>query len=77
MEKGTIEVKVTTRAKGRSISVDRHGVYRIKTPLPPDKGRANRDIVDILARYLKIPKSRLTIIRGRTTNRKIIKKIAQ
>lgn len=35
-------------------------------------GKANLAVTELLARYFAIPKSRITIIRGHTSRRKII-----
>jgi uncharacterized protein (TIGR00251 family) len=40
---------------------------------PPDKGKANDELVDYLAREMRVPKSALLIVRGETSRRKTIR----
>jgi uncharacterized protein (TIGR00251 family) len=77
MAEKTIEIKVTAGARQRSITEERPGIYKIKTPVAPEKGKANRDIVDILAKHFKVPRSAVEILSGHGKNRKKVKIIAQ
>lgn len=52
------------------------GVYKIRTTSTAEHGRANKDVVDILAEYLGIAKSRIVIHLGHASRRKIIKIMA-
>jgi uncharacterized protein (TIGR00251 family) len=45
---------------------------KVKVHQPPDKGRANDALIDLLSQELDIPKSSLSIIRGWSSSRKII-----
>ena len=45
---------------------------KVKVHQPPDKGRANDALIDLLSQELGIPKSSLSIIRGWSSSRKII-----
>lgn len=40
---------------------------------PPDKGKANDELVEYLARETRVPKSALLIVRGETSRRKTIR----
>jgi uncharacterized protein len=40
---------------------------------PPDKGKANDELVEYLAREMRVPKSALLIVRGETSRRKTIR----
>ncbi|HIC09134.1 MAG TPA: DUF167 domain-containing protein, partial [Aquificales bacterium] len=38
---------------------------------PPEKGRANERIAELLAEYFDIPKSRVRLVRGETSKEKV------
>lgn len=44
----------------------------VKVSAPPDKGKANRAVIEILAKALNVPKSSLAIISGETSRNKNI-----
>jgi uncharacterized protein len=39
---------------------------------PPDEGRANEAVIAALARHLGVPKSRVTIVSGHASRRKVM-----
>ncbi|MFC2144888.1 DUF167 domain-containing protein [Actinomycetota bacterium] len=52
------------------------GIYqdriKIRINAPPEKGRANRELLKFIAKTLFIPKSQITILSGKTSNYKEI-----
>jgi uncharacterized protein (TIGR00251 family) len=46
---------------------------KISVFAPPEKGKANKAAVALLARHLGLPRSRLRIVRGETARRKDIR----
>ena len=46
--------------------------WKLTLTAPPVKGRANRACIDFLARLLEVPRSRLRLVRGQTSRRKLI-----
>ncbi len=67
-------VEVHVRAGARERSVERRGdVIRVRTTAAPEKGRANDDVTALLADFLGVPRSSLTLVRGRTASRKLYK----
>ncbi len=67
-----INIKVITRAKKEELRKLSEDSYRIKVSTPPEKGKANKRIIEILAKELGVKKRGIKIISGETTNRKII-----
>jgi uncharacterized protein YggU (UPF0235/DUF167 family) len=49
--------------------------FRVWVKARPDKGLANEAVIETLAAYLKIPKSRLNLIAGHKSKSKIVDKI--
>ncbi len=67
-----IFVKVKLRAKeARLIKID-DTHFEIAIKEPPIEGRANQAVIEIISDYLKIAKSRISIISGNTSRQKIL-----
>jgi uncharacterized protein (TIGR00251 family) len=67
-----LAVKVTPNAGRNVISGFKDGVLQIKIAAPPDKGKANKELIDFLSERLGIKKSAITIVKGHTSRNKII-----
>lgn len=67
-----VEVKVIARAKKEEIVRLSENIYRIKVFVPPEKGRANERVIEILSDELGVNKRKVRIVSGLTSNRKII-----
>lgn len=72
-----ITVKVRAKARERSITEAPDGTYRVRTTVAPERGKANADVVEILAGHLGVPRSRIRLISGETATTKRFKIIAQ
>ncbi len=46
--------------------------WKLTLTAPPVEGRANRACIDFLARILRVPRSRVLLVRGQTSRRKLI-----
>ena len=68
---GIIMVKVITRSSCNSVLVD-GDMLKIKIREIPENGRANVAIVDLLHKILKVPKSDIEIVAGKTNSLKKI-----
>lgn len=68
-----ITVKARPRARQRSLKELGPGRFEVRTTEPPDKGKANEDIVDILSEHLGVPKSCIELVRGASSSTKIFK----
>ena len=67
-----IRVRVRTKASRRVVKAQPDGSFLVWTTAAPDKGKANKDVIALLARHLGLPKSRLAITKGETTRDKTI-----
>lgn len=68
-----ISVSVITRAsKNEIIKIDNDN-YKIKTTTAPIKGAANKEIILLLSNYFNLPKSSISIVKGKTSNKKRVK----
>ncbi|MFO7733406.1 MAG: DUF167 domain-containing protein [Candidatus Aminicenantes bacterium] len=75
-EEGTtvlFAVKVQPRSKSPGVEKLGKGEFRVRVLAPPEKGRANREVIERLAEYLDVAPSRLKIVRGETSSRKTVR----
>jgi uncharacterized protein len=57
----------------RSEFVGRHGDgWRARVAAPPERGKANEALVELLAQALAVPKSGVRVVGGHTARRKIV-----
>ena len=59
-------------SRRRIVSIDPRGVV-VALNSPPEKGRANDELIDFLARITSLPRSTITIVRGDTSRHKTIR----
>ncbi len=67
-----IEASVITKAKQETISLEKNGSIKIKIRIVPEKGKANKYIVSLIAKRLKISKNSIKIVKGEFSNKKTI-----
>lgn len=63
-------VNVQPNASLNQINFDSEGC-NIKISSPPTKGKANKDLLQFIAKTLNISKSQVTLIKGQTSHKKI------
>lgn len=73
---GSFAIRVTPKASANRIKVETdeggQSVIRVYVACVPEDGKANKAVIDLLAKELKIPKSSLAVIRGETSREKVI-----
>ena len=75
MKELILNLKVNPRSsKSEIVKIDEKN-YTIKVKNPPIEGRANREVIEVLADYFKVPKSQIEIIKGLTGSHKTVKMI--
>ena len=67
-----IELKVIAKAKREEVKKISEHTYRIKVTAPPEKGKANKRVIELLSEELGIKRQHIKIVSGETSNRKII-----
>ncbi len=68
-----IAVKVTPRASRNRVVVDVDGAIRVYVTAAPENGKATAAARALLARSMGVPKTRLSLIRGRTARDKVFR----
>lgn len=70
--KTVIELKVIPKASKTAISGTIEGRLKLLINAVPEKGKANSEIIKFFSKFMKIPKSNIEIIFGKTSYRKSI-----
>ena len=74
-DSNSVTIHVVARpgaSRRRIVSIDPRGVV-VALNSPPEKGRANAELIDFLARIASVPRSTITIVRGDTSRHKTIR----
>ena len=66
-----IRVKVKPNAKKDEVKQIENDYFEIRVTVVPEKGKANKRVIELLSKYLKVPKSRIKLIRGETSKEKL------
>ena len=67
-----ITVIVKPRARGQKIEENVSGEYAVSVVSVAREGKANSEVIDILARYFKVAKSNIRIVSGQKSKKKIL-----
>ena len=68
----TLQVTVKPNARNEELVQLGDKNYQIKVSVPPEGGKANKRVIEMLAKHLGIAKSRLEIIRGHKSRQKVV-----
>ena len=66
-----ISVKVKPNSKIEKVEKDQ-GFFLIHVKEPPQEDRANLAVINLLSEYFKVPKSRISILKGKKSRQKIV-----
>jgi uncharacterized protein len=72
MPSARVRLRVSPGAR-RDELVGRHGEgWKVRVSAPPEDGRANDAVLDLLARELSLPRRSLSIVSGQTAREKVV-----
>lgn len=71
--KNLIAVRVLAGSRQNKVTALAPGVYKVWTTVSPEKGKANKKVLKLLASYLGVKIGDLVIVSGETKKQKIIK----
>lgn len=66
-------VRVVARASRSEIAGEHDGALRVRVAAPPVEGAANRELIKLLAKILKLPPSAIEIISGAASKKKVVR----
>ena len=67
-----IKVKVKPNSRSNEVRELDKDYYEVKVTVPPEKGKANARVIELIAKHLKIPKSSITIVSGELYKEKVL-----
>lgn len=65
-------MKVKPSAKKEGVSVNANGMLEVAVSAPPEKGKANERLIELLAEHFGVAKSKIRIISGHTKRQKVV-----
>jgi len=68
----TIEIKVHPGSSRKEVRCRKDDILAVFVHSPPEKGKANKEVIKLLSKALEVPSSRLEIIKGERSRRKTI-----
>lgn len=66
-----LSIRVIPNAR-KSEVVEEAGFLKVKVDSPAKEGKANKRLVEILADYFKVPKSKIRILKGQNSKNKLV-----
>ena len=67
-----ITILVKANAKKQAVIKQEDGTYLLSVKSPPIEGRANEEVVELLAKHFNQPKRNVTILKGAHGKHKIV-----
>ena len=67
-----INIKITTKASRNEVIEIKRKFLHVLTTAVPEKGKANKALVDLLSNHYKIPKSSIKIIKRLSNKNKVV-----
>ncbi len=69
----SLRIRVVVIPSSKKPSVEKeNNMYVVRVDAPPTKGKANKRLIEILAKYFGVRKSRIQIISGEKSREKIV-----
>jgi len=68
-----VRLRVKPRSSQEAILGAHGSVLKVAVKQPPEKGRANRAVCELLARALRVPSSSVSLVAGETSRDKIVR----
>lgn len=67
-----ISVKVKFGSGKRGVEMIGDSEYVVRVKERPVKGKANKEMIDLLSKFFKVPKNKIKIVSGTTSSKKIV-----
>jgi uncharacterized protein (TIGR00251 family) len=66
-----IRVKAKPNSRKEGIKKLGENFYEVRVSAPPEKGKANERIIELLAEFFKVPKKKIKLIKGEKSKEKL------
>jgi uncharacterized protein (TIGR00251 family) len=67
-----LRVKVKPNSRTDEVTVEPDGTIKVRIKAPPVEGKANKYLVEYLAKYLGLSRSKVTLLKGETNQYKTL-----
>lgn len=67
-----ITIKVKTNAGRNEVVKISENSFEVKTTITPEDGKANASVIEQLAKYFRVAKSKVSIVKGETAHMKVV-----
>ena len=67
-----VSVKVQPKASKNDVINNKDGSFKVYLKSAPTDGKANKELIALLADYFKVKKQGINIITGKTSRKKIV-----
>ncbi len=67
-----ITIMVVPNSKQQKVEKISENKYKVYVKSPPTKGKANKELIEILAKYFGLAKSKIKIVKGVASREKVI-----
>ena len=67
-----ITIKIKTNAGRNEVVKISENSFEVKTTITPEDGKANASVIEQLAKYFRVAKSKVNIIKGKTAHVKVV-----
>jgi len=67
-----LKLKVKTNSKENKIEKLKDDEFRVFVKVKPEQGLANQKVLELVARYLHVPRKNISLIKGHTAPSKIV-----
>jgi len=67
-----IQVKVIPNSREAKIKEESEKILKVKVDAPAREGKANKRLIEILARHFSKPKASIKIVKGLTSKNKVV-----
>ena len=68
----TLKVRVQPKASRNQVDGYADGTVRLRVTAPPQGGKANLAVEELLAKTLGVPRSRVKVVRGHASRQKLV-----
>jgi uncharacterized protein (TIGR00251 family) len=67
-----IKVRVIPKSSQKMVQSELDGSLKVKLTAAPEKGKANKQLIEVLAEHYHISKSKIKILKGTTSKDKVL-----
>ena len=67
-----INVKVKPNARKNEVIQIDNNTFEVKTTATPENGKANQSVIELLAKFFRVGKTKINIIKGQTGRDKVV-----